>query len=283
MKLFHKTLFLAFVSAAFFSCKKEYPQADSLLSDARSFYASGHFAEAKKALDSIQKVSPKAFSQINAGLALLDSIRYGENIRIVTQSDSLLKLMEARIEQQKRLFTYEINPKYQDKGCYIPKAYPNSMAAMGFRSGVEADGKLYLESVADRPIKHFAAVASIPGGQRAETKAVTDDGANYRFQVEGQSAEVVRYSGKRENGVAAFIAANQTKNITVMLKATSPTSFTLTAQAKRGILDSYTLSRLLTTRDSVRFNLEKSKRLIKYLDKKRAKEMARKAEKQLTE
>jgi len=75
MKLFHKTLFLAFVSAAFFSCKKEYPQADSLLSDARSFYASGHFAEAKKALDSIQKVSPKAFSQINAGFdaALLNN------------------------------------------------------------------------------------------------------------------------------------------------------------------------------------------------------------------
>jgi hypothetical protein len=282
MKIFHKTLPLVFVSLAFVSCKKEYPQADSLLNEARSLYASGRFVEAKKALDSIPKVAPKAFPQINAGLALLDSIRYGENIRIVTQSDSLLKLIGATIEQQKNLFTYQINPKYQEKGIYIPKAYPNSLTGIGLRSGVEGDGKLYLESVADRPIKHFAVVASVSGGQRAETEAVTDDGANYRFQVGGKSVEVVHYSGKRENGVAAFIKANQAKNITVTLKGKSIASFALSSQAKKGISDSYALSKLLAERDSVRFSLEKSKQLIKYLDKKRAKEMTRKAEKQLS-
>lgn len=281
MKIFYKTLFLVFASLAFFSCKKEYPQADSLLNEARSLYVSGHFAEAKKTLDSIQKVVPKAFPQINAGLALLDSIRYGENICVVTQSDSLLKLMDARIEQQKRLFSYQINPKYQEKGTYIPKAYPNPQAGMGLRSGVEASGKLYLESVADRPIKHVA-VKAFSSGQQAETMVVTDDGANYRFQVEGKSVEVVRYSGKRENGVAAFIVANRAKNIIVTLKGNSPTSFALSSQAKQGISDSYTFSKLLAQRDSVRFNMEKSKQLIKYLDQKRAREMAQKAQEQFS-
>ncbi|MBP1617247.1 MAG: hypothetical protein H6Q14_1074 [Bacteroidetes bacterium] len=280
MKIFRKAVFLIFIFLVSFSCKKGNPQADSLLSEARSLYASGHFAEAKRTLDSIPKVAPKAFPQMNAGLALLDSIRYGENIQVITQSDSLLKLIDAKIEQQKRLFTYEINPKYQEKGNYIPKAYPNSLAGIGLRSGVEADGQLFLESVADRPIKHVAVKAAASGLQ-AETMAVTDDGANYRFQVEGKSVEVVHYSGKRENGVAAFIAANQAKNITITLKGKSPTSFALSAQARKGISDSYALSKLFAERDSVRFSFEKSKQLVKYLDQKRAKEMIRKAEKQV--
>ncbi len=281
MKIFRKAVFLIFTFLVSFSCKKDNSQVDSLLLQARSLYASGHFAEAKKTLDSIPKVAPKAFPQMNAGLALLDSIRYGENIQVITQSDSLLKLMEVKIERQKRLFTYEINPKYQEKGNYIPKAYPNSHAGIGLRSGVEADGKLYLESVADQPIRHVAVKASA-SGQGAETMAVTDDGANYRFQGEGGNIEVVHYSGKRENGVAAFITAHQAKNITITFKGKSPISFALSAQAKKGISDSHALSKLLAERDSVRFSMEKSKELIKYLDKKRATEMTRKAEKQLS-
>lgn len=281
MRIFHKIIVSILIPTLFFSCKKEYPQADAMLAQARSLYASGNYAEAQKAINSIAKVAPKAFPQINAGLELLDSVRYGENIQIVTQSDSLLKEVESDIERQKALFTYEINSTYQDKGNYFPKVYPGSLLQMGLRAGVEADGELFLESISNRALKHSSVKVSASNGIFAETKTVTDDGANYHFQTAGKMVEVVHYSGKRENGMAAFIVANRNKNLTITLRGKSSASFTLSEQAKKGIADSYILSNLFSRRDSLRFQAEKSKQLIKYLDSREAKKIATKAQKQL--
>lgn len=266
-----------------FSCKKENPQANALLTRARLQYASGRFDETKKTIDSISKITPKAFRQINEGLALLDSVRYGENIHTINQSDSLIRLMEVKIDKQKKLFSFVFDRQYQEKGRYIPKANPFAAvpAQMGLRSGVEANGEMFLESIADRPLHHVSVKVQIPEGTYAETKAVSDEGANYRFQAGGKNIEVVHYNTKRMNGVAGFIVANEHKSISVILHGKNSASFSLPANAKKGIVDSYTLSRLMAERDSIRFNAEKSKLLIKYLDKQRARAIAEKAKEQL--
>ncbi len=264
----------------FFSCKKENPKANDLLNQARSQYIAGQYVVAKKTIDSIAKVDPKGFVQINAGYALLDSVRYAENIQTITNSENSLKDIESKLVKQKALFNYEINAKYQNKGNYIPKNAPLS-SSTGLYSGVDADGKLFLESVSNQPIKHNAAAVSVAGGNRAETFVVTDDGANYRSQVGGKTVETVHYSEKRENGVASFVAANQDKNISVTLKGKSSLSFNLSSNAKKGISESYLFSKLFKERDSLHFQMEKSRRLIQYLDKKRAKEITSRIQKQL--
>ena len=281
MKLLNKAVVFILLSVLFFSCKKEYPQADVLLTRAEALYASGNFKAAKLTIDSIAKVAPKAFPQINAGLSLLDSVRYGENIQIVTQSDTLLKQVEARLEQQKGLFTYQLNPAYQDNGNYFPKSYPESLSGIGLYAGVEANGSLFLESVSNRSLQHSKLIVSTSDGASAETGIVTDDGGNYHFQSGGKSVEVVHFSGKRENGVAAFIVANHDKIQTVTLSGKASASFSLSNKAKKGISDSYTLSHLFTQRDSLRFLIEKSKQLIKYLDSRKEKEMTEKAKEHL--
>lgn len=275
---------LLIAACAFISCKKDNHEANALLSKARSLYTSGNYGAAKIAIDSISKIAPKAFTQINAGLDLLDSIRYGENIQIINLSDTALKQIEPRIELQKALFSFEINRKYQEKGTYIPKAYPRSLttAQTGLRSGVDEEGRIFLESVSDRSTKHFAVEGTTADGLKSQTLPVVDDGANYRFRLlGGKNVEVVRYAGKFENGLAAFIVANRAKNITITLKGKSSFSFALPANAKKGIVDSYTLSRLINEKDTIRFRMEKSKLLIKYLDEKRAKAITTKAENQL--
>lgn len=282
LKTVNKFVFILLIPFLFFSCQnKEHTQAAALLQQARSLHASGHFAEAKNAVDSISKVDSKAFPQIKAGLALLDSIRYGENIQIITQSESLLKEAEAGLEQQKRLFSYQINPAYQDQGDYFPKSCPQSLSGLGLYSGVKADGEMFLESVSDRSLKHNSVKVSASDGASVETAKVADDGANYRFQSGGKSVEVVHYSGKRENGAIAFIIVNRNKNLTVSLQGKSSASFTLSEQAKKGITDSYVLSHFFAQRDSLRFQIEKSKQLIKYLDSRKAKELTEKAKEQL--
>lgn len=63
---------------------------------------------------------------------------------------------------------------------------------------MDADGKLFLESVSNQPIKHNATAVSVAGGNRAETFVVTDDGANYRSQVGGKTVETVHYLFREE-------------------------------------------------------------------------------------
>lgn len=267
-------------------CKEGNSRAGGLLTFARGLYASGKYAEAEQAIDSISKVAPKAFREINAGLALLDSVRYAENVHTINQGTILLKELMPRIEQEKKHFDFRIDrtdPHYHDNGYYIPKAYYFDADGRhsGLRAGVSGDGRLYIESVADRPLRHISAAVSAPDGQHVETAAVTDDGANYRFDVGSGHVEVVRYTGKRENGLAAFIAAHQGSPLTVTLRGKTAYSFTLPAGAKKAVADAYGLSKLFGEKDSISFEIEKSRRLIHYLDERHAKQIAEKAEKNL--
>lgn len=78
-----------------------------MLNQARSQYIAGQYVVAKKTIDSIAKVDPKAFVQINAGYDLLDSVRYAENIQTITNSENSLKDIESKLVKQKALFNYE--------------------------------------------------------------------------------------------------------------------------------------------------------------------------------
>lgn len=274
-----KIIALIVLGLTLFSCNKgNDKQADTLLTRARALYAKQSYAAAKSTLDSISKVAPKAFPQISAGLDLLDSVRYGENIRTILQTDTLIKQTAEKITALKSRFYYKINPKYQDKGQYIPKIFSaTGTGQTGLQSGLEADGSLFIESFCGKPIRHTKVKASA-GNASAETLSVTDDGANFRFRSGSTYSETVHFAGKRENGLVAFIVANSNKNITISLIGSSTTSFPLSPAVRKALTDTYDLAKLFSERDSLGFKVQKSKMLIKYLDSKRAQAMTTRAE-----
>lgn len=249
------------------------------LARARAFYKSGQFADAKKTIDSLIKASPKAFKQIDAGYALLDSVRYGQNFKVITESESLLKKIDSLINEKKGSFAYVFDSRYQSTGNYIPKIYPMAQTT-GLYSGVNSDGEFFLESVSTQSIKHNRVTLS-DGATSVSSAVVTDDGANFRFSAGGKSLETVHYSQNRVNGIGEFVQSNQNKNMVVSLSGASSTRFPLSSSAKKGIVDSYEFAKLFAQRDSARFKIARSQQLIKYLDSKRAKEMATRATNQL--
>lgn len=262
---------------------KDHLQAEQLLQEARHLLAEGKYAEAKNKIKSIAEQDSLAFKQIRAGMALLDSIRYAENIRTIVQADSLIAACNHRTEKLKQKFVYQ-KDKYQEQGVYIPRNLPFAPipTQMQLRAGVKAGGKLFLESVSNRSLQHNRIKVSCKeNGESAYTQPVTDEGANYRFRNGEMQAEVVRYTGERLGEVMAFIARNSDKLLTVTLLGRSSAHFALSRTEAQSLAETYRLSQSFAERDSLIFSKKRSESLLKYLDQRKAAEMQHRAEKDL--
>jgi len=64
--------------------------AQSRLDNARKYFNQKEYDLATREIDSIKILYPKAIEQRKAGLALLDSVRRGENNHIISTCDSLI-------------------------------------------------------------------------------------------------------------------------------------------------------------------------------------------------
>jgi hypothetical protein len=251
------TLTLLFV--LFFACTSDKDDAQSHLDNARKYYKQKEFALAAQEIDSIKVLYPKAIEQRKAGLALLDSVRRGENVYIISSCDSLIESLLPIVEQAKKSFIYRHNKEYQDAGNYISREAASGYTGSALlRSGVTEDGQLYLESVFIGAQRHNKLKISLKDGSSAETSSVTDDGLNYRFSNMEKQYEIIRFAGPAENGVGKFIFSNPDKILTVTIEGNGKYSYTLPQVSQSAIGKSYELSVMMSQLDSLRTAREKA-------------------------
>lgn len=255
------------------SCSNEKKDANYYLSYAKTAYQEGKFSEAKLKIDSIKILFPKAFNEINEGFGLMQEIRFAENQRNIAYCDSILPLNYSLLKEMLTKFDYERDKQYQEFGNYIPKILPLSRSISGrntLRSGVGEKGTLYIESILkDAKVQHHQIKVSLPTGEFAESNSVTSDGFNYRFSTLDGSYEIVRYSGKDENGISEFIHTFSDKTVTVNFIGKRNITHQLTKTEKNAISQSYELSRLLTEIEHLKFEKERSEALLRYLQSKK--------------
>ncbi len=265
-----------FLSIFLFACDAKEDGAQLRLDAARSFYYGKEYVLAKQEIDSLKILYPKAFSQIKASLALLDTVRRAENMQIIQISDSLIALNEPTLDKFKKLFSYQRNKEYQESGVYIPKESVEGSVMTGtiLRSGVNEDGILYLESVlVGSKQTHNQLTVSTKDGSFVESLPVTDDGLNFRFSNLGKDYEIIRFVGADENGVSKFIFSNIDKHLTVTLKGQGKKSYTLSQTIKFAISKSFQLSTMMLELDSLKTAKEKAEFHIYYLDNKKDKDL----------
>jgi len=247
--------------------------ANYYLNSAKAAYESGSFSEAKLKIDSIKILYPKAFNEITEGFSLMQEIRYAENQRNIAYCDSMLPLNYSLLKEMLTKFDYERDKQYQEFGNYIPKSHSQSKSISGgntLRSGVGEKGTLYIESVVKEPnVNHHKIKVTLPTGEFAESNSVTSDGLNYRFSTLDVSYEIVRYTGKDENGVSEFIHTFNNNTITVNFIGKRNITHQLTKTEKSAISQSYELSRLLTDIERLKFEKERSEALLRYLQSKK--------------
>ena len=256
-----------------FACSSGNDGAQSRLDAARKYYKQREFSLATQEIDSIKVLYPTAIEQRKAGLALLDSVRRGENNDIIRTCDSLIRLFEPKVEETKKMFVYQRDKRYQETGSYIPREQvADHIASTSLRSGVSEEGQLYIESVFIGAQKHKKMRVSLKDGSFVETHPVTDDGLNYRFSNMGKSYEVIRFAGVDENGVGKFIFSNSDKPLTASIEGgTGNYTYALSQITKSAIAKSYQLSIMMIQLDSLKTEKEKAEFRIYNLDNKKIK------------
>lgn len=250
------TILTIFLSA----CSSSDNGAQSRLNAARKYYEQKEYILATQEIDSIKILYPNAVEQRKASLALLDSVRRGENALIIYNCDSLVRLFEPKVEEAKKMFVYLLNKKYQESGNYIPKEVASDyIGSTLLRSGVSKSGQLYIESVFIGSQRHKKLKVALKDGSFAETLPVTDDGLNYRFSNMGKEYEIIRFAGTDENGVGKFIFSNSDKPLTANIEGgTGKYTYTLSQISKSAIAKSYQLSVMMTQLDSLKTEKEKA-------------------------
>lgn len=259
------------LSFAFWACSSDKKDAQKLLDEARGLYKNGDYILAKKAVDSLKTLYPKAFTQINASFALVDSIRKDENNRIISRCDSLMRIYNPVIDSVKQFFIYQRNKEFQEKGFYISKDdfTGAQLSYTTLRSGVdETDGQIYIESVFIGKQIHNKIKVSLKDGSFAESLPVNGEGLNFRFSNMGKQYEIIKFAGNDENGVAAFIAAHFNAPITVFLSGEGNYLYTLSKKSGSAINKAYELSVLLKQLDSLKTEKEKAQYRLRYIETK---------------
>jgi len=254
-----------------FSCSGKKRDAETYLTEARKAYEESNYALAKLKIDSIKLLFPKSFDEIKAGFALMQEVRMAENKRNIAFCDSMLRESYNKLNEMLPKFDYVRDSRYQEFGEYYPKIYPyqSSLNRNGLRSGVGEKGELFIESIlSGSTIRHNKIRVTAGDGSFAETLAVTSDGLNYHFQTLNKSYEIVRYTGRNENGVAQFIYIHQNEPLRVEFIGNRTISVALSDSAKQGIAHSFELSTLLLNIEQLKFEKEKSETLIRYLESK---------------
>ena len=267
MKKYAKILFTATFILSIISCSEDNKEAKKYVENIRNLYQNGDYKTAKHKIDSIQILYPKAFAEIKEGLALLQDVRRAEDIKQIAFCDSTMLVLQMKTDSVKQAFIYDRNLDYEETGKYLPKATSAQiLSGTILRSGVNEDGKIYLESVYIGGQSHNMVRVSTKDGLFAETLVAEGDGVNYRFNDLGKQYEVLRFDKSDENGVARFVAAFADKPINVTLKGKNTMSYPLSNIAKKSISDSYRLSDLMLSMDSLKSVKEVSTARIKYLD-----------------
>lgn len=265
MRVLVRSILVLSFSLMAYACADKNEGAQVFLDEAKSLYEQGKYDESKSMIDSIKKVYPKALPQIKEGVSLLKEVRIGKNKMLITMSDSLLVIHEAKLESLKKGFIYTINKAYQDQGVYLPKGTPTTNEATYLRSGVAADGLPFLESVYAGAGMHNQIAVKTKDGLSAESLTVTDDGLNFRFSNLGKQYEVIKFIPAHQNGVVEFISSNVEKPIILTLKGKNAYSYTLSSTQKKDVAKSLELSVAMLQVDSLKSVKEKAAILLNHV------------------
>lgn len=253
------------------SCSGKGRNAKTYLAEAESALNEGNYSLAKLKIDSIKELYPTSFDEINKGFDLMQQVRMAENRRNIQFCDSMLTVNQQLLTETLKDFTYVRDPQYQEIGDYVPKIYPlnASFQQNGLRSAVSEKGQMYIESVlSGGSLRHNRIKVTTKDGSFAESLAVTTDGLNYRFSTLDATYEIVRFSGKDDNGVAKFIYTFKEEPVTLSFIGNKTSTVTLSQTAKRAVAQSFELSTIILEIEKLKYEKGRSEALIKYLESK---------------
>ena len=209
MRTIYRLLAFVLVCVIAISCSSKVEQsADDLLANARTAYEEGKYNAARKLIDSIKVVAPKAYKTLREAEVLRREVMIKEKERDVAFFEAELQQLVSVRDSLAAGMVFNKDKRYQDKGYYtvesqtIAKNVQNNF----LRASVYEDGAMYLTSFyRGKSIKHTTVTLSSNGVYALCDKAFLE--RNYKEY--GVSNERRDYKYGEDNGLVDFILASQ--------------------------------------------------------------------------
>jgi hypothetical protein len=226
---------------------------------AREVLEYNDYSQAKKHIDSIKILYPKAFAVRKEGNQMIQQINLKE------QEQGLAYLKNALIEKQmsfeavKNKFVLERNAEYQETGNYFwpTQTVEKTVNRSYLRFQVSELGTMSMTSIycGTNRIHHASVKVIAPDGSFAETPASNDSYETTDFDIKIEKAD---YPLGKDGNVIGFIYLNRDKNIRLEYQGGRKYVTTMDASDRQAAAELYELSQLLSSIEQIKKEIEET-------------------------
>ena len=247
-------------------------KAEEKLTIASNAYKHGNYAEAKRQVDSIKILYPKAFEARKAGQALLLDI---EQKGLQEKIDSLgeaMKSWEEALTSIKSNYVLEKDAAYQEVGNYFwpTQTVEKNLHRSFLRFQVSELGVLKMTSIycGKRNIHHTAVKVIAPDGSFSETPSSQD---SYETSDLGEQIEKADFNEPDVEDLIYFIYLNKGKRLRIEFKGERRYTTTMSQEDQDAAIGIYELMHILHNIEDVQKAQEMAQQKIRFIEKKREK------------
>ncbi len=266
-----RIILLTCLCGALMACGEVEKKAEAKLQAAREAFERGDYNEAKRQIDSIKVLYPKAFDTRRAGIALMQDVELAEQEKTLTYLDSLMQQKEQELDQLRPRYTFEKDEEYQQIGNYLhpSQVIEKNLHRSFLRFMVNEQGVMNMTSIycGPRNIHHTAVKVTAPDGSFAETPTAKDC---YETSDLGEQIEKADFKMGNDGNVMGFLYLNRDKEIRVDYLGERPYSFRMSAADRQAVAAVYELSQLLSSMSQIRKEQEEARLKKEFVTRKKA-------------
>lgn len=245
-------------------------KANERLSAARSAYERGDYDGAKREIDSIKVLYPKAFKARKASQTLLMEVEQDAQQEILARLDSTLRKKLQAFETVKDKYHLEKDGEYQTIGSYLwpSQTIEKNLHRSFLRFQVNEKGMMSMTSIycGSGSIHHTGVKVSVPDGSFAQTPVSKD---SYETTDMGEKIEKADYKLGEDGGVIEFLVLNKDKNIRVEYIGERKYVTTMHPADRTAAAEVYELAKILSEIENIHSEKEKAQLKIDFIRKKK--------------
>lgn len=228
--------------ACLYACKKQ--PTDAMLAQeyvdkASEMVEQGNYNGAKMKLDSVHLLFPKSVEIRRIAKHLSDSINFIEAQKNFSYADSIRIVLDNRLTELKKEFTYEINEKYENVGRYYYKNMSRAIGVTRIEAFVVGEGQ-------EVQIRSFYAGKNLNHnrvGLSFSDIEVVEDGSLYEMTG---GEEMTTIGGVGALNLLKFLNSQGKEKVMVLLIGEKEYKYQLTESAQKALNKTYELYILMS-------------------------------------
>lgn len=245
-------------------------KANEKLTIARATYERGDYEEAKKQIDSIKILYPKAFETRKASQELMLDVELEAKQKQLSGLDSALQEKQKAFDAIKSKYTLEKDKDYQQVGSYIwpTQTIEKNLHRSFLRFQVDELGIMSMTSIycGNKNIHHINVKVIASDGSFAETPASKD---SYETTDMNEKIEKADYKLGEDGNVIEFLYLNKDKNIRVEYMGDRKFTTTMTPADREAAANVYELYQILSAMQQIKKEQEDTNLKIEFIQKKK--------------